>query len=742
MVPHALRKLAANAEAFAVALLVVAAVAPFGRLFADHRALALGAGAAFAATVLVLIIAPRLPLPASVAVAVVAGFAYMAAFVFHTAAPAAVWNGTTGAWSSLLTATLPAVSSATFIAFPIALAWVAAYVGAELVVRTRWAVGPVIPPCAALVVALLFTGKRPPSSMWLTLALIVLVLAIVLVRANLRVAGAATAVSDVKPSRVRAGSALGLGVAGVAAASALAVGGAAVLPLASTSRRVDLHERYRPPVKASDSITPLAELQQQLLSTTTTPLFTVRFSGIPATMQVTRLRIATLDAYDGAAWTSDASFALAGKQLPAGPVTSLPTALVHEDIQLNSGPNGYQSPYLPSLDRPVQAVGKNVGFDRVSGMLAWNPTGRALHYRVVSQVADERGAATKTAKPGADPAFAPLVLPPAGGWPTEIVNFASGIGSPNGPFATLQTMADRLRSSEFGYNVRTRPGHSLGVLSQFLTPPSATNDVTTARIGYAEQFASAFAVLARIKGFPSRVAVGYKIDPAAAASGKPVAVLAQQAHAWAEVNLNGVGWVTFDPTNPTPRTAVTPPAPKQKPAPAPVPFTQNNGKPVPRRGPLGTIVHHVSGWVLVAALFLILLIGLPAAVFGLKTLRRRRRATRGSPATRVVGAWREARDNLRSVGAPVASSMTIGEASGLCRDRVGDDVAVRVAEFGPLVANALYAPVEPSEETVEAAWRAEESLRALLGERSSAPRRVLAAVDPRSLVRIGSGSGG
>ena len=91
------------------------------------------------------------------------------------------------------------------------------------------------------------------------------------------------------------------------------------------------------------------------------------------------------------------------------------------------------------------------------------------------------------------------------------------------------------------------------MLSAFLTAPTGSSQVTTARVGFAEQFAAAFAVLARAKGFPSEVVVGYRVNPVAAARGVPIAVLPREIHAWVEVNLNGVGWVTFDPTNTTPR---------------------------------------------------------------------------------------------------------------------------------------------------------------------------------------------
>src|SRR5262249_30870 len=168
------------------------------------------------------------------------------------------------------------------------------------------------------------------------------------------------------------------------------------------------------------------------------------------------------------------------------------------------------------------------------------------------ELPDQSGVASEPVRPGNDPNFATLALAPPQGWPKAITDFASKFSAKT-PYATLQLMANELRSRDFGYNKTARPGHSLGLLSAFLTAPADPSQVTTARVGFDEQFAAAFAVLARAKGFPSEVVVGYRVDPTAAARGIPIAVLPRQIHAWVEVNLNGVGWVAFDPTNTTPR---------------------------------------------------------------------------------------------------------------------------------------------------------------------------------------------
>ena len=236
--------------------------------------------------------------------------------------------------------------------------------------------------------------------------------------------------------------------------------------------------------------------------------------------------------------------------------------------------------------------------------------------------------ASAPVKPGNDPNFATLALPPPQGWPKTITDFANKF-SARTPFATLALIANELRSSDFGYNKRARPGHSLGLLSAFLTAPAGSSQVTSARVGFDEQFAAAFAVLARAKGFPSEVVVGYRVDPVTAAKGIPIAVLPRQIHAWVEVNLNGVGWVTFDPTNTTPRNfdgagrAAAAASPTSGPRRDRQPRT---GHPQ-RRAAIGTHHHSSSHWWVFVLMALV--VASPAAVVGLKVVRRRRRARRG-----------------------------------------------------------------------------------------------------------------
>lgn len=65
--------------------------------------------------------------------------------------------------------------------------------------------------------------------------------------------------------------------------------------------------------------------------------------------------------------------------------------------------------------------------------------------------------------------------------------------------------------------------------------------------GYCTYFASAMAVMTRMAGVPSRYVEGFLVTDKSDGSGE-VEVLNSDAHAWVEIYLGDLGWVTFDPT--------------------------------------------------------------------------------------------------------------------------------------------------------------------------------------------------
>ncbi|HEX2568103.1 MAG TPA: transglutaminase domain-containing protein [Polyangia bacterium] len=66
------------------------------------------------------------------------------------------------------------------------------------------------------------------------------------------------------------------------------------------------------------------------------------------------------------------------------------------------------------------------------------------------------------------------------------------------------------------------------------------------RVGYCVHFAHAAAFLLRARGLPARIAAGYIADEGRKGSGSSILLRQKDAHAWAELFLDGFGWIIVD----------------------------------------------------------------------------------------------------------------------------------------------------------------------------------------------------
>jgi len=106
------------------------------------------------------------------------------------------------------------------------------------------------------------------------------------------------------------------------------------------------------------------------------------------------------------------------------------------------------------------------------------------------------------------------------------------------PYAKAMAIQDWFTTgSRFTYSLNRPAGNGTSALTDFLLKD---------RIGYCEQFAAAMAVLARLNGIPSRVAIGYTSGTRGV--GNHWVVTTRDAHAWPELYFSGVGWIRFEPT--------------------------------------------------------------------------------------------------------------------------------------------------------------------------------------------------
>jgi transglutaminase-like putative cysteine protease len=207
----------------------------------------------------------------------------------------------------------------------------------------------------------------------------------------------------------------------------------------------------------------------------------------------------------------------------------------------------------------------------------------------------------------------------------------------------------------FRYSLKTAPGDGNSALDRFLSPGKG------GRVGYCEQFASAFAVMARTLEIPARVAVGF-LQPERVGPDE-WRYRAHDLHAWPEVFFRGSGWVRFEPTpasrtgNPPTYTtgAITKPRggkagqtqggkvtdPTSSASPS-GPHNQTKSSPSSSSSPSS----HIPWTVLLLSLGVVVLVGVLLMVPG--TVRRSRRARR--LAGGAEAAWAELRDSAIDLG--------------------------------------------------------------------------------------------
>jgi hypothetical protein len=196
------------------------------------------------------------------------------------------------------------------------------------------------------------------------------------------------------------------------------------------------------------------------------------------------------------------------------------------------------------------------------------------------------------------------------------------------------------------------------------------------RQGYCQQFAGAMALLLRMAGIPSRVAVGFTSGRYDSAT-KQYVVTDTDAHSWVEAWFPGYGWVKFDPTPPS--TQLSPTAANNRSGTSSgFPNLSKGHKPPAQPSAAGT--RHPDGTA--AAPWLEILAALALIVLVLAAVSRRAALALTGPGERLVAELERA---MRRTGRPIADGVTLaaleqrfagsGQASGYVR-------AVRLARYG------------------------------------------------------------
>ncbi len=231
------------------------------------------------------------------------------------------------------------------------------------------------------------------------------------------------------------------------------------------------------------------------------------------------------------------------------------------------------------------------------------------------------------------------------------------------------------------------------------------------RVGYCEQFASAFTVMARTLGIPARVAVGFTSGELQ--SDGLFHVTGKNAHAWPEVLLGGRGWVPFEPTPGRSRPAVVasdpqvPAATPLLPAPTvpPVAAPTFNITPPASDGTVPKIVTSVLRWaktllkVAIATLAATLLLGTgPMTLVLWRVRRKRHRVQAGLPPgqAQLEWSWHSLLATLRiASGVNIVTSPTVtpSEVSAIVRSRLSPSQRDVLRRLGNAVTESRFSYV-------------------------------------------------
>ncbi|HEY8475015.1 MAG TPA: transglutaminaseTgpA domain-containing protein [Natronosporangium sp.] len=452
----------------------------------------------------------------------------------------------------------------------------------------------------------------------------------------------------------------------------------------------------------------------------------------------TRLRLVTLSEFDGSAWSATANYrrpgAVAAESLPPGPDRRPVTAEV--TVATLTGP------WLPSPGYPTELSLPDVDVEPAAGsiLLRTGELRPGLRYTVTGTVDAPSPEAVASAQVPAGPATAPYLTLPAPPWSfTEYARRVTYGASTR--FEQAVAIEYAVREGR-RHDPDTPAGSSYARLETFLFREPGSEPGAGA--GSSEQFATAFAVLARAVGLPTRVVVGFATDGPAGDGGRVVRGV--DAVAWPEVYFDQLGWYPFDPT-PQDATdggdddelklaalgrvgeqaAAVPPAdplPAPPPSPLPSPPPAAASEPGPAQGfpiaRLATVTGVGTTGVLLALLVLVL---------AGRTARRRRHRQAGDR-----GAWAEALDLLTLLDRRPAPGQPAPE------------IAAELAALAPLPGiaphpalviaaaadRAAFAPAEPASGR---AWRALPQLRRAVRAAAPLRRRVGWPVDPRPLLR-------
>ena len=716
----------------------------YGFLVAGLGGLALGAATGILAAVF------RLNVLLTVLAAVVGYFLFgsalavqgqaIAGFLPSLQSLASLAVGSVYGWADIVTLRTPIGAPEYIAVVPYFASWIVALVSTSLATRwiaqkprTAWRFGIALIGPVALYVAGILIGTDEPYEAGLRGVVFAILALIWLGWRRPNAAAVAPGGANRLRNRKLAGTAIIVG-------GAVLLGGGAGFWLApANDERFVLRDEIEPPFDPLQYPSPLSGFRHYTKQVTDEQLFTV--SGLQPGDVV---RLATLDSFTGKLWTvtgpetatnGSGSFALVGREIPA---QKFVTPEVRKNVTVTI--ETYDDVWLPSVGYltdlqftggDAENEGDNLRYNNSTGTAVLTSglhegdsyTLSALEQRVLTP-ADLETAST-----------ASIELPPVTGIPDLATSKAQEFaGSATTPAAQLQAIQLSLTENGFLSHGRasdstpSRAGHGADRVTELFS--------RLQMIGDQEQYASAFALMARSLGYPSRVVMGFA--PEVTGDEPSITVTGDDVTAWVEVAFDGIGWVAY---NPTPDETDIPQAQVPKPQSEPQPQVRQPPRSESDEDDLLTPVELeesdeddngdpfvLPGWVWAIGLSLLIpaaIIFIPLIIIAaikVRRARRRREAERGPD--QVAGAWQEMLDQYAELGFDVPKRSTRLMIAERLEAQLADQ-PVRLRSLAAAADEAVFDGQEVDPERSEKVWNEALAATAVAREAVTRARRIL-----------------
>ncbi len=643
--------------------------------------------------------------------------------------------GLVDGWSTMLSSTAPADLTPEFRVLPYALSWGGVLIGSEILRRGRHSILAIIGPLTTLALTTLITVEHVGLGK---------------VQGMAYLAGTMVLAQVGSTSTARRRSSM-VGSIGIVVLLAPIIG--PNLPLMEGRDRFDLRRFQDRPWNPLDLPSPLVTLKASLKDGRSDDVVFVVTSAEP----IQRWTLAVLGDYNGVVWSvadetrsASASFEPVDTTFPDAPsdIASNPAVSYRLDFAEASGP-WVPIAGWPMAVEPTTGPGLDLRLNRATGTLA-SPTGieqgEALIVRSMPRP-ELSNREIQSARLVSNDLDAELDLVPP-----HVRNVAGDLfeGVDAGTDRALALSNTFLQQGFYDDSERVRPGHSLARLDEFLEEPDRF-------VGYAEQYAAAAGVLARVGGVPTRVVVGYVI-PAERYENEVAEVKADDIAAWIEIQTVEHGWIPVtvspdrtrepqqDQVGITIKDVVVPNPPPPPPPPPDIgqttsriddtdaPDDDEDVQPAP------SLLRSVPAPVVVAATAVTVpgtLIGaLATTVMVTKARRRRRRRAGVTPEARINGAWQELLDRCSEAGLPTRPSTTPMETVRAFAETDPTAAALRseLEAVAEEVDRAAFHRHQPTAERADGVWSICDHTIDELWSTRSRWQRACMHTDPRSLL--------